>query len=199
MFPVVAQVASDDPLTWVYLALAAVFGLIFIGLVVYLMRTARATDQHPEATSIRPTPADEDEEDADDDLEGEDIEAGSPTHPPEDDTTPDDTPAPGDAPTHSIRQQLAEGADASSFLARFVENTDGETLGETVGIDDDQIILKGDDGFLALSTEEVLQKDGDLVADPNIDWDRAEEAGEAWRQAQEDAMQYDDEGLPIDD
>ncbi|MDX1612335.1 MAG: DUF5749 family beta-barrel protein, partial [Candidatus Thermoplasmatota archaeon] len=95
--------------------------------------------------------------------------------------------------------QLAknEEVENASLLSRFVLNASGDTVGETMALEGDQVILKTDEGFASVSLEDIIEKDGMLLVDANIDWDAAREAGQAWKQASTDEMQYDEKGMPV--
>lgn len=200
--PFVAQIA-DDPLGWVYLAIAVVFGLVLVALVVYAARSSRQREpgppqedpEDPLPGSAEPAPSPETSEDADEPAE-DDPEPGEPPAPTEDDP---EAPAPAAGGPRSLREALDAGADANAYLARFVHDPEGEELGETVGItDDDELVVKHDDGDLyALQADEVLERDDQLVVDPQADWDAARERGESWREGEEAVMEYDEDGLPI--
>lgn len=90
-----------------------------------------------------------------------------------------------------------EEVENASLLSRFVLNAKGETVGETLSIDDEHVVLKKDGRFFVVSPEHVLAKDGMLIADANIDWDEAGRAGDAWRETSEDRIEYDAEGMPV--
>jgi hypothetical protein len=117
----------------------------------------------------------------------------------------DPTPDPPDVSAEDLAQgtgrTLAEMAaneevDDTELISRFVHDLEGEQLGETMTIDDGEVILKRDDGFYSVPPDAVIEKSDTLLADPNIDWDDARDAGEAWEEANLDRMEYDEEGLP---
>ncbi len=90
-----------------------------------------------------------------------------------------------------------EEIDEASLLSRFVVNAQGDTVGETMALESDEVILKREGGFYAVSMDAIIEKDGMLLVDATIDWDRAKEAGDEWRKAAHDEMEYDDSGLPV--
>lgn len=89
-----------------------------------------------------------------------------------------------------------EEVDDTELISRFVHDTDGEQLGETMTIDDGEVILKRDGDFFSVPPDAIIEKSGTLLADANIDWDEAREAGEAWEDENLDRMEYNEEGLP---
>lgn len=105
-------------------------------------------------------------------------------------------PSPGKA--RSVAELVAdEEVSTTSLLSRFVLNNKGETVGETLGLDGDDIVLKHEGSFLVVAQEAILEKDGMLLADANIDWDEARERGNEWQKASRDEIEYDGEGMPI--
>jgi hypothetical protein len=90
----------------------------------------------------------------------------------------------------------SETVDNQELLSRFVRNASGEQVGETMTVTEDEVILKQDGEFLAVDPEAVIEKDGSLLADPNLDWEQARERGENWREANLDRMEYGKDGMP---
>ncbi len=90
-----------------------------------------------------------------------------------------------------------EEIDNAELISRFVLNGQGETVGETVTVTEEQVILKRDGTFFAIEPDTVIEKNGTLLADANIDWEEAEQAGEQWREANMDRMEYDEHGMPV--
>lgn len=107
----------------------------------------------------------------------------------------DDPLAQGEGET--VGEMLAsEAIDDTELLSRFVLDAEGDEVGETMTVTEDEVVLKREDGFFAVDPDEVIEKDGSLLLDPNVDWDEAEQRGESWREANLDRMEYDEEGLP---
>lgn len=164
---------ASEPLGWLFIGLAVVFGLVLGALVVYVAREglgAETADEPPEPVG-EPAGAGEEPEEAE--------------------------PEPLTDPT-ALRTRIDdEHVNPNTYLARFVEETDGEEVGETVGVDDDAIVVKDGDTFYALPLDQVIEEEERLVATDEIDWEAAEEAGEDWESGQEDRVEYDDEGMPV--
>lgn len=164
--------SASDPLGWLFIALAVVFGLVLGGLIVYAAREGSSSEAAP--------PREEPGEAAAEAGEDGDLE-----------------PEPLTDPT-ALRTRIdEEHVDPNTYLARFVEEADGEQVGETVGITGDELIVKADEAFHALPLEDVIEEEDRLVADEDLDWDAAREAGEEWASGQEDRVEYDDEGMPV--
>jgi hypothetical protein len=164
--------SASEPKGWLFIGLAVVFGLILGALVVYAVREGLLGSE--EAAT-----------------------AGSAAEPDEAEDEEDDEPAPLTDPT-ALRVRIDEdGVNPNTYLARFLEEQDGEEVGETVGITDDALVVKDGDDFLALPLEDVIEEEERLVAGDDVDWDAAAEAGEEWASGEEDRVEYDDEGMPV--
>ena len=120
----------------------------------------------------------------------------APDRPPEESAS-DKPPVTRGKATTLAEHLSSEEVDSNAFLSRFVHTASGEQVGETVAITDEAIVLKREGTFFLVGLDAILEKDGVLLADANIDWDAAEEAGEAWRAASEDAIEYDEDGMPV--
>lgn len=111
---------------------------------------------------------------------------------------PAEKPKLGPGKGRSLREMVDhEEIDEASLLSRFVINANGDTVGETLALESDQVVLKRDDGFYAVSLDAIIEKDGMLLVDASIDWEAAKEAGDEWRKASYDEMEYDDSGMPV--
>lgn len=89
-----------------------------------------------------------------------------------------------------------EEVEDTELMSRFVLNSQGEELGETLTVTQGEVILKRDGEFYAVEPDAIIEKNGTLLADANIDWDKAREAGKAWEDQNLDRMEYDDTGMP---
>lgn len=83
------------------------------------------------------------------------------------------------------------------YLSRFVLNTDGERIGETVGIDGERIIMKREEDFFSIPKDAIEEKYGDLLLSKPIDWEESKALGEQWREKSYNKIEYDEEGKPI--
>lgn len=89
-----------------------------------------------------------------------------------------------------------DDVDDTELISRFVVDSSGDRLGETMTVTEGEVILKRDGEFFAVPPDAIIEKSGTLLADGNIDWDRAREAGEAWQDENLDRMEYDETGMP---
>lgn len=89
-----------------------------------------------------------------------------------------------------------EEVDDTELISRFVMNTNGDQVGETMTITDGEVILKRPEGFCSVPPDAIIEKNGTLLADANIDWEKAREAGKAWEEENFDRMEYDETGMP---
>lgn len=113
---------------------------------------------------------------------------------------PKQAPSVGPGKGRSLREMAAhEEINESELLSRFVVNAKGDTVGETVALEPEQVVLKKEGAFYAVSLDDVIEKDGMLLVDAKIDWAAAEAAGETWREQAYDEMEYDDSGMPVVD
>lgn len=166
--------SASEPMGWLFIGLAVVFGLVLGALIIYVARAQAETEDTTTPAASGPAPD-----------EGED------------DEEEDDEPAPLTDPT-PLRERIDDdGVNPNTYLARFVEEADGEEVGETVGVTDDHLVVKSDGDFHALPLEDVIEEEERLVADDDIDWDAAADAGQEWADGQEDRVEYDDEGMPV--
>lgn len=82
-----------------------------------------------------------------------------------------------------------------SYAAKVVTREDGETVGESVGLADGQVIVKDADTFYAVPKAKVAESGEALVAE-GVDWDRAREVGDDWADDHHDPMEFDADGMP---
>lgn len=90
-----------------------------------------------------------------------------------------------------------EEVDDTELISRFVLDTNGDRIGETLTITDGEVILKRDGEFFSVPPDAIIEKDGTLLADATIDWDQARQAGKAWEDENLDRMEYDETGMPV--
>lgn len=93
--------------------------------------------------------------------------------------------APGQAPDPDSR-----------LVARQVLDEQGNPAGETLRVEGQQVVLKRGGEFLVVPRA-ALREDGEKLRAEGVDWEQARRDGEAWRSRQEDAMAYDETGLPV--
>lgn len=82
-----------------------------------------------------------------------------------------------------------------TYVARVVTGTDGERIGESLCLAGDRVIVKDEEGFLAVPVAQVAESGEDLVV-RDVDWDRARRLGGDWAKEHHDPIELDDEGMP---
>jgi hypothetical protein len=68
-----------------------------------------------------------------------------------------------------------------NLLCRFVIDGTGKTIGESVTIDNDIMIIKAGGKFLGVPLKHVEEKGKTLLVKGLVDFDKAYELGEEWR------------------
>lgn len=139
----------------------------------------------------------------------EDLEAQDPVEPsvqPGEGQRPDVSPEPPEVNPAELAQGKGrtvaemvanEEIDDTQLISRFVLDTEGNPLGETLTVTEGEVILKREDGFYAVPPDAILEKSGTLLADGNIDWEGAKDAGKRWEEENLDRMEYNEEGMPV--
>ncbi len=96
---------------------------------------------------------------------------------------------------------LPEGEELTDVLSRFVDDKDGERIGETVGMDGDLVIVKGnrDLGYLALPRIALSAQEDSFRVTGTVDWDDAAREGKQWKQRQHRLVEYSEDELPQDE
>ncbi len=85
----------------------------------------------------------------------------------------------------------------TELISRFVLDTEGNSLGETLTVTEGEVVIKREDGFYAVPPDAILEKSGTLLADGNINWEKAKDAGTRWEEENLDRMEYNEEGMPV--
>ena len=67
------------------------------------------------------------------------------------------------------------------LLSRFIETPKGTIVGESIGIEKSQLIIKNKLKFYSIPLKYVKEKDDKLVLRRKVDWIRAQKLGESWR------------------
>lgn len=96
---------------------------------------------------------------------------------------------------------LPEGEELTDILSRFVEDKDGEAIGETVGMDGDLVVVKakGEVKYLALPRIALSAQQDSFRVTGTVDWGEAEAQGQAWKERQHRLVEYSDDELPQDE
>lgn len=82
-----------------------------------------------------------------------------------------------------------------SMVARVVTRGDGEEVGESLCVEDGEVIVKGDDGFYAVPQAKVAESGEQLVAE-GVDWEQARDEGGDWADRNNDPLAFGDDGMP---
>lgn len=140
------------------------------------------------------------------DAQTEAPEPTEPSNPPSSEQEPSTAPEPPEVSPAELAQGKGrtvaemvadEEIDDTELISRFVIDTEGNQLGETLTVTEGEVVLKREDGFYAVPPDAILEKSGTLLADGNIDWDEAKDAGERWEEENLDRMEYNEEGMPV--
>jgi hypothetical protein len=83
--------------------------------------------------------------------------------------------------------------DVSDMLARFVINSQGEKIGESIAIDEDILIVKQKENFLGIPLKHVSFEGKKLHAKGIIDTDKAKKLGNKWKNETYKEIVYPDE------
>ena len=67
------------------------------------------------------------------------------------------------------------------ILSRFIFNSKGEQVGETIGVEGKQLIVKNREKFYSIPFNSIHEKNDELVLKKKVNWERAEKKGEKWR------------------
>lgn len=71
-----------------------------------------------------------------------------------------------------------------SYLARFVVDSEGKKIGESISVFEDLLIIKKDDKFYAIPFKHVELKGEKIHIKGIVQWDKAEELARRWKDAQ---------------
>jgi len=69
-----------------------------------------------------------------------------------------------------------------SLLCRFVTDSTGKKIGESISIDDDIVIIKSRKKFLGVPLKHIEDNKKNLLVKGLVDFDKAYEMGEKWRE-----------------
>ena len=71
-----------------------------------------------------------------------------------------------------------------SYIARFVVDSQGKRIGESISIFEDMLIIKKGGKFYAIPFKHVEMKGDEIHVKGIVQWDRAEELAKRWKNAQ---------------
>ncbi|MEF8848520.1 MAG: DUF5749 family beta-barrel protein [Candidatus Thermoplasmatota archaeon] len=79
------------------------------------------------------------------------------------------------------RKQMIEDEEGPGYACRFVVDGKGNTIGESVTVDNDVLIIKADSRYIGVPLKHVERKDKKLLVKGLLDEKKAEKLGEEWR------------------
>jgi len=74
------------------------------------------------------------------------------------------------------------------FLSLFVTNRKGEIKGESIGMEEEDIIIKQGDDFYRFPFGSVKLENDKLTITKRINWKKARKEGEKWRKRELDPL-----------
>ena len=82
----------------------------------------------------------------------------------------------------------------NDLLCRFVTDGSGKKIGESVSINEDIMIIKSGAKFLGIPLKHIKENKKNLIVKGVLDFDKAYEMGEKWREASFKEFQDESEG-----
>ena len=73
--------------------------------------------------------------------------------------------------------------DKFAYIARFVVDSEGKRIGESISVFEDLLIIKRDDKFYAIPFKHVELKGDEIHVKGIIQWKKAEELARRWKNA----------------
>lgn len=67
------------------------------------------------------------------------------------------------------------------ILSRFIYDPRGKQVGETIGVEGKQLIVKNREKFYSIPLNSIHEKNSELVLRKKVNWVKAEKKGEKWR------------------
>ncbi len=71
--------------------------------------------------------------------------------------------------------------DKFAYIARFVVDSEGKRIGESISVFEDLLIIKKNDKFYAIPFKHVELKGEEIHVKGVIQWDKAEELARRWK------------------
>ncbi len=68
-----------------------------------------------------------------------------------------------------------------NILSRFILDRKGKQIGESIGVEGNQLIVKDRKKFFSIPLKSVQEKDNELLLKRKVNWAVAEKKGEKWR------------------
>jgi len=83
--------------------------------------------------------------------------------------------------------------DVSDLLARFVINSQGEKIGESIAVHNDLLIVKDKEALLGIPLKHVSIEGKKLLAKGLLDTSKAKKLGNTWKKETYKEIKYPDE------
>lgn len=91
------------------------------------------------------------------------------------------------------QEESEENNDQPDLLCRFVLDGNGKTVGESVAIQSDVLIVKDKKDFLGIPLKHIEENGKKLLVKGLVDTSKAKELGEAWRDASYEEIDLEEE------
>lgn len=80
-----------------------------------------------------------------------------------------------------LKDDPDEDLGEQQWICRFVVDGHGRTIGESISLEDDIVIIKSKNTYLGVPLKHIEQQEQSLLVKGLIDYDKAIEMGEQWR------------------
>ena len=74
------------------------------------------------------------------------------------------------------------------YLSLFVKDGKGEVKGESIGVENEKIVIKEGDVFFMFPLDSVRIEEEQLTIIKNVNWKKARKEGEKWRKRELDPL-----------
>jgi hypothetical protein len=71
-----------------------------------------------------------------------------------------------------------------NYIARFVIDSEGNRIGESISIYKDLLIIRKENEFYAIPFRHIEKKDENIIVKGVIEWGNAKKLAEEWKNAQ---------------
>ncbi|MEM1514005.1 MAG: DUF5749 family beta-barrel protein [Candidatus Thermoplasmatota archaeon] len=70
------------------------------------------------------------------------------------------------------------------YIARFIIDSEGNRIGESISVYKDLLIIKRNNEFYAIPFRHIEKKDENIIVKGAIEWENAKKLAEEWKNAQ---------------
>ncbi len=74
--------------------------------------------------------------------------------------------------------------DKYAYIARFVVDSSGKRIGESISVFEDMLIIKKGEKFYAIPFKHVEMRGDEIHVKGIVQWDKAEKLAKRWKNAQ---------------